>query len=122
MRDHNSGLYISCPSPKPPAGAPGGTKYAMKRPRLRTHSFLARSTPSELRNTYQATRLDPVSQNICSVPLPKPPSPHPHGLVHATAIGTASFTQSSASGISPAIKAPIAAVRVRVRLPCELYG
>ena len=121
-RAQSSSSFISCPSPKLPDGDPGGTKYAMKRAWLRTHSLFARSMSAALRNTYHAMRLLPVSQKPCGVPLAKPPSRHPHGLVHAIAAGSASFTQRSASAMSPAVSAPMAATMLSVRLPWESYG
>src|SRR5258706_9012611 len=107
-RDQTSASGISSPSPKAPEGAPGGTKYARKRAWFRTHSFFERSMPAPSRSTYQTVRLLPVSQKACAVPLAKPPSSHPQGLVHATAAGAAFFTHSSAFTISPALSTPLA--------------
>src|SRR3954470_8931834 len=83
----SSAWFCSSPSPKLPEGEPGGRKYAKKRAWLRTHSFWERSMPVAPLITYHASRLLAASHSPCVVPLPKPPSPLPQGLVHTTAIG-----------------------------------
>jgi hypothetical protein len=73
----------------------------MARPKFRTHSLRARSTPTALRHTYQAGRLLCVSQYICAVPLPNPPSGPPHGLVHTIAMEIVLRSHSSARECRP---------------------